>query len=579
MDATGPDLAISEGNGPIATEKATVVKSEVDGSVPNESSNPPASADNSSVKVSSGSDSGAASLSKDENDTLVSVIQQKIQSTQDKCQDTSNSRSTHARAAQNGHASSGENSPDREKADFGLAQEEVPAAVNPFNPVSPSSDTDHTLRSGSSASPVHITAEKATYRQTAGIAGDHQAENTKAHGTVEDERLGDCSDSIPKNIEDVKVSSSSTDEVPSNALDYTVTAPGRSDDHDATPETSVEQKQTPVKSTAASSKKKNQKSSLPKPASSSSPSTTSNDSLRRGKWTPEEEAYVTRVIQDFNGGVLNAPAGTTLRSYLSDKLNCDPMRITKKFTGEACIGKRVFHPAVRTSANADLIVKAQAELEELERKWRKRLEIQQEESAKKAAASAAAAAVSGRFGDSHGRLSLTDAQIKRNLVANTASWLDRADAVLSGAMVSPEDEQANPPKVDDIGLLPPSQLQSQMKEVEKLLSEGSVIRKTSKGLPTLLQGAPTVDFARNDDSTKKRSSLGALSVSSEVDRTKRPRRSFSANHLPSIVDSSTATDTADAEGAQALVGLLGNAQSADRPVASPSTQVIRRYSE
>ena len=83
---------------------------------------------------------------------------------------------------------------------------------------------------------------------------------------------------------------------------------------------------------------------------------------RRGKWTAEEEDYVARVIQDFNSGFLNAPAGYTLRSYLSDKLQCDPMRITKKFTGESCIGKRVFHPAVRTAANAAAIDKAQVSL-------------------------------------------------------------------------------------------------------------------------------------------------------------------------------------------------------------------------
>jgi len=85
----------------------------------------------------------------------------------------------------------------------------------------------------------------------------------------------------------------------------------------------------------------------------------SSASLRRGKWTVEEESYVARVIQDFNSGYLNAPAGTTLRSYLSDKLHCDPMRITKKFTGDSCIGKRVFHPAVRCPSNAAAIDKAQ----------------------------------------------------------------------------------------------------------------------------------------------------------------------------------------------------------------------------
>jgi hypothetical protein len=84
--------------------------------------------------------------------------------------------------------------------------------------------------------------------------------------------------------------------------------------------------------------------------------------LRRGKWTVEEEAYVARVIQDFNSGFLDAPAGTTLRTYLSEKLKCDPMRITKKFTGEACIGKRVFHPAVRSSSNAAAIDRSQVGL-------------------------------------------------------------------------------------------------------------------------------------------------------------------------------------------------------------------------
>jgi len=84
--------------------------------------------------------------------------------------------------------------------------------------------------------------------------------------------------------------------------------------------------------------------------------------LRRGKWTVEEEAYVARVIQDFNSGFLHAPAGTTLRTYLSEKLQCDPMRITKKFTGDACIGKRVFHPVVRSSSNAEAIDKAQVRI-------------------------------------------------------------------------------------------------------------------------------------------------------------------------------------------------------------------------
>jgi len=94
-------------------------------------------------------------------------------------------------------------------------------------------------------------------------------------------------------------------------------------------------------------------------ASSNRNNSKPGSALRRGKWTVEEEAYVARVIQDFNSGFLDAPAGTTLRTFLSEKLSCDPMRITKKFTGDACIGKRVFHPAVRTPSNTASIDKAQ----------------------------------------------------------------------------------------------------------------------------------------------------------------------------------------------------------------------------
>lgn len=98
---------------------------------------------------------------------------------------------------------------------------------------------------------------------------------------------------------------------------------------------------------------------LKDPQKIGSPKVKQGTALRRGKWTVEEEAYVARVIQDFNSGFLDAPAGTTLRTYLSEKLKCDPMRITKKFTGDACIGKRVFHPVIRSSSNSSAIDIAQ----------------------------------------------------------------------------------------------------------------------------------------------------------------------------------------------------------------------------
>lgn len=64
--------------------------------------------------------------------------------------------------------------------------------------------------------------------------------------------------------------------------------------------------------------------------------------LRRGKWTPEEEAYANSLIMEFKAGLLPLTDGTTLRTFLSKLLNCDPMRISKKFVGSNCIGKQVF---------------------------------------------------------------------------------------------------------------------------------------------------------------------------------------------------------------------------------------------
>jgi hypothetical protein len=72
------------------------------------------------------------------------------------------------------------------------------------------------------------------------------------------------------------------------------------------------------------------------------PNSKKGPALRRGKWTPEEEAYANRLIQEFKAGLLPLTDGTTLRTFLSKLLNCDPMRISKKFVGSNCIGKQVF---------------------------------------------------------------------------------------------------------------------------------------------------------------------------------------------------------------------------------------------
>ena len=74
---------------------------------------------------------------------------------------------------------------------------------------------------------------------------------------------------------------------------------------------------------------------------------TKKTGLKRGKWTSEEEIYANRLIFEFKLGLLPLTDGTTLRTFLSKLLNCDPMRISKKFVGQNCIGK-VISSLIRT---------------------------------------------------------------------------------------------------------------------------------------------------------------------------------------------------------------------------------------
>jgi len=60
---------------------------------------------------------------------------------------------------------------------------------------------------------------------------------------------------------------------------------------------------------------------------------TTSKSLRSGQWTVEEKNYATELIDLFQSGsyVIGAKNGQTVRSFLANKLRCDPMRISKKF--------------------------------------------------------------------------------------------------------------------------------------------------------------------------------------------------------------------------------------------------------
>ncbi|EGZ07051.1 hypothetical protein PHYSODRAFT_565861 [Phytophthora sojae] len=87
--------------------------------------------------------------------------------------------------------------------------------------------------------------------------------------------------------------------------------------------------------------------------------------MRKGKWTAEESAYCDRLIEEFKKGNLPLAEGTTLRTFLSKLLNCDPMRISKKYTGDQCIGKIIFRRREDEVSKEDMenIRKDLAELE------------------------------------------------------------------------------------------------------------------------------------------------------------------------------------------------------------------------
>jgi len=309
-----------------------------------------------------------------------------------------------------------------------------------------------------------------------------------------------------------------------------------------------------------------------------SPKNKGRKALRRGKWTVEEEEYVARVIQDFNSGFLNAPAGYTLRSYLSDKLQCDPMRITKKFTGESCIGKRVFHPAVRSADNSIAIDKAQTELDVLENIWRQRLEMQQLESAKKAAASAAAATAASRgtvivqgvaiLGASS--QSSSDSRLQQTAVTQAASWLDRANVVLMGNIDNNETESGSSIRKINSNDYPQEQnkdvsthssaeesLENQMKEVQRLIYEGPAIQQTTAGLPNLLlqETAATATI----DQTQSSNTLIAVSTTSNIGTASITLPSIHVTPALEPDDKRLRTadsNTSGAEDAEALVGFL-----------------------
>jgi hypothetical protein len=83
----------------------------------------------------------------------------------------------------------------------------------------------------------------------------------------------------------------------------------------------------------------------------------------------EEEEYTTRVIHHFSSGLITLPEGKTLRTFLADKLKCDPMRITKKFAGASCLSKKIHTLCERPQFTPQEIETAKIEIDRLEERF------------------------------------------------------------------------------------------------------------------------------------------------------------------------------------------------------------------
>ncbi len=172
--------------------------------------------------------------------------------------------------------------------------------------------------------------------------------------------------------------------------------------------------------------------------------------------------------------------------------------------------------------------------------------MQQRESAKKAAATAAVAVVAGANGrhcsnplllqiqDRHPNktgskndtfaptnttsmgsfpnMKLSNHQLQQTVITSTATWLDRANAILSGAASNRLAQTINSPvlnkKNNNNSLNLPQasggqqiEVENQMKEVQQLIHEGPLIKQNSEGLPRLLEGtaSPAVNHNVNDN--------------------------------------------------------------------------------
>jgi|AntRauTorckE5430_2_1112549.scaffolds.fasta_scaffold20356_1 hypothetical protein len=187
------------------------------------------------------------------------------------------------------------------------------------------------------------------------------------------------------------------------------------------------------------------------------------------------------------------------------------------------------------------------------------------------AAQAAAAASAPHLHDPTSALIRLNASAlpgNRVVVAQTASWLDRANAILSNRRYASEEQSKQASQGDEVT--------KEMQEIEGLIQEGPIIQKSSAGL--LLQkdndvfNASTTKRNISDDYDNKgdqpvrsmsNSNLVGNTVTFEGGQKKRLRKSLSTNNLdmpPAQIRADFNVSTGDAEDAASFLGFISSVQ-------------------
>jgi len=204
----------------------------------------------------------------------------------------------------------------------------------------------------------------------------------------------------------------------------------------------------------------------------------------------------------------------------------------------------------------------QAELWQLEKRWRMRLKMQQREASKKTN-NLSMTSIPMKTSTSlpiinSDILSTKYSSISANadtqhLLERTATWLDRANSIL-----------ANRPYESNV-----VDFERQISEVKRLITEGPNIQKTSAGIPKLLEH----DVKPNEDKKTKLSS-GDIDVSNmnihgeRKESTSDCRSPPSKKHCKSFSPHQSPAKTG-ADGVEALVGFINSVRREAAPQKEP----------